>query len=1269
MKTIVILFLSIILYNGYSNCQQISGVLDEIPFDSTFQQPSEKVSSINLTGNFNELVISVGFPDRPTTLDYPIIVNNDIYPVCGVFEDGTLLMDYITSQGGSIPIDEWYGPAFRKYFNTHSGGVYTVNFNFKKPSSGGRFLTSNTMQHYIGLNNSDSNVIFNKKQQILNDIAQVIWEDDNTAFDNIDAIHFTFENIPRNEFHVKYSGTVGFNYTLTGSGGQVYYANKLITIQLNAAPIVHERMHIIGAVSGYPNGFWGFPDRGRDKRRGEDHRNMLWSYDMMYHNGVTPDLHSLYALPPILSHDLAFLGWIKPEEILVVNSQNYAELNSFRLSDINYSLTPDQIGQGFRRIIKVMIKENYNGNLDEYFLIEFHKASEFDKAFTNLDEFQTHGYNNGILIWHIKEIVNMINISYDNLIDLEAAVPYNGWNNNPIPNTLFPRDFNRPLLPVMPVWNGNFSRDFDYLDDDFMKEISPDHWIFTYMPDGGRHIWDLTAPRPFTWYPPEPDLFIRLQSMRSDFFTDEPIKEIITNKMSDITRPSTREWGNLAANRYKASSKTHIAFLNMKRENDYMTLDIKYNYWEGDIEENSTMSGNVTIAHDVYVPAGKTLTINSGTNITFLNGANLIVYGEVNSSASLIIPTNSRLQVHPGAKITFNVGTSLIINGILNAAGYSTNKITFDFQMPAANTSNGIISNGSLTLNHTIIKNAHTAITASGSNVFSVQNSTINNCVYGIDLLNYSQGTTPLIKGNNFSVNETAVSANYGNTIVIQGNTITNSTMGVYLNQTSNGNVLNNTITSNMETQPGVMFSSSYGAIRGNQISGHGNGIALIESSPKVGVNNIHHNRFHGIYSGYGSSADLLAELIRDPCSEVPLIYPVGGFNFIYENGSEAEIRRGDDDGSEIYLNNSSIQASYGCNEIYDDREETQTLPTELLMNGTYGSEEFVIYAEGNYWGENNSLLSSRFGNLLVEYEPFNLYSCPLPELEQYCPIIMHTADGVVLDTLYALKTEGMMDEKSQLFSEAGKAYYTNDQSTAKEKYALIINNYGTEKDAINAYWRFYKLQQESNGSINSFRELINNKKALTNDSVLIWTMNNLLGISLTQIEAYTEAISYYEDNIQTNPESDISLNSQLNIMTLSLLNGISGLGKIATSYGVSNREEYISRRKELLEKKFGKSDNQITGEQIPTEYALFQNYPNPFNPTTTITYQIPKEGLVTLKIYDILGKEVTTLINEEKQAGKYSIDFNASKLSSGVYLYELRSNEYRSTKKLLLMK
>jgi hypothetical protein len=88
-----------------------------------------------------------------------------------------------------------------------------------------------------------------------------------------------------------------------------------------------------------------------------------------------------------------------------------------------------------------------------------------------------------------------------------------------------------------------------------------------------------------------------------------------------------------------------------------------------------------------------------------------------------------------------------------------------------------------------------------------------------------------------------------------------------------------------------------------------------------------------------------------------------------------------------------------------------------------------------------------------------------------------------------------------------------------------------------------------------------------------------------------------------------------------------------------------------------------------PIEYSLSQNYPNPFNPTTTIDYSILKDGLVTLKVYDILGKEVVSLINEVQLAGTQKITFDASNLSSGVYYYQLVSGEFTSTKKLILMK
>jgi hypothetical protein len=87
------------------------------------------------------------------------------------------------------------------------------------------------------------------------------------------------------------------------------------------------------------------------------------------------------------------------------------------------------------------------------------------------------------------------------------------------------------------------------------------------------------------------------------------------------------------------------------------------------------------------------------------------------------------------------------------------------------------------------------------------------------------------------------------------------------------------------------------------------------------------------------------------------------------------------------------------------------------------------------------------------------------------------------------------------------------------------------------------------------------------------------------------------------------------------------------------------------------------------TEYSLEQNYPNPFNPTTTIKYQVPEAGNVTLKIYDTLGREVKTLVNETQSSGVYSVEFNASQLASGIYIYKLQSGDFVSVKKLMLMK
>jgi hypothetical protein len=86
-------------------------------------------------------------------------------------------------------------------------------------------------------------------------------------------------------------------------------------------------------------------------------------------------------------------------------------------------------------------------------------------------------------------------------------------------------------------------------------------------------------------------------------------------------------------------------------------------------------------------------------------------------------------------------------------------------------------------------------------------------------------------------------------------------------------------------------------------------------------------------------------------------------------------------------------------------------------------------------------------------------------------------------------------------------------------------------------------------------------------------------------------------------------------------------------------------------------------------KFGLSQNYPNPFNPVTRIPYSIAENSFVSLKIYDVLGREVKTLVSEKQTAGEYEVLFNASDLNSGVYFYRLTSGNFTETKKLILLK
>ena len=95
----------------------------------------------------------------------------------------------------------------------------------------------------------------------------------------------------------------------------------------------------------------------------------------------------------------------------------------------------------------------------------------------------------------------------------------------------------------------------------------------------------------------------------------------------------------------------------------------------------------------------------------------------------------------------------------------------------------------------------------------------------------------------------------------------------------------------------------------------------------------------------------------------------------------------------------------------------------------------------------------------------------------------------------------------------------------------------------------------------------------------------------------------------------------------------------------------------------------EVRADLTPNNYSLSQNYPNPFNPSTTINYSIAKAGKVVLKFYDLLGKEVNTLVDEDKPSGNYKAIFNARNMPSGIYVYELRTDGFVSRNKMILLK
>ncbi len=693
----------------------------------------------------------------------------------------------------------------------------------------------------------------------------------------------------------------------------------------------------------------------------------------------------------------------------------------------------------------------------------------------------------------------------------------------------------------------------------------------------------------------------------------------------------------------------------------------------GDLLYNETISSNIELHGDLLIEEDVTLTINSDYHC----------YGKIYLKEGSKIAGTGRVYFHDGSQIVVSQNAAKIWG--LN----STDKLELDFtneEVSGISVRNG----GTIELKYCEIKNAYTGVsTFHSSNSITaeyctfdnitdygisvgnnntdldVEHCTFNNCGdYCINILG-SVVNNPYIYDNTFIDSYGAISAvNNNNQVTFLLNSVENSEIGVYGSNVASFAVLYNTFDSDLNSMPGVFFESCGGVIAGNTITGYSNGISLGNSSPYIGSNEITYNLYHGLSIGSGSNPVMAGA------------YFYTGYNTFQNNGNSTT----GTDGSEIYFGyNSNAIMSRGCNSIIDDRCppntecNVQDYPVQLLMNSSGLLIPITVEAEYNYWGNSQYYdLEDRFGNLIVYYEPYYGSPCTYEELTGGESLYLTTSDGRIVDTTQVMATDSLTATEMLSFK-ALKYFLTADYDSAETICNQIVNSNDTLFAKLEAYQMLYQIGKIESKPVSYFTNLYNTFSGLsqsTSDSLLIKLFTQLGSLSLIGKQEYISAIDEFDDVIEQNPNTEEAVFAEIDALTTGLLiENDTTLGKTKAGKYLVKSDEYQDRIKNILKKNFGVKQNVETTESIPKQYQLYQNYPNPFNPVTTIKYDIVKPQNVKVTIFDILGRQVTTLVNTQQQPGTYTITWDASNVASGIYFYQLKTNDYVDTKKMILLK
>lgn len=633
----------------------------------------------------------------------------------------------------------------------------------------------------------------------------------------------------------------------------------------------------------------------------------------------------------------------------------------------------------------------------------------------------------------------------------------------------------------------------------------------------------------------------------------------------------------------------------------------------GNVLANLTISGtdNQGIVHRASTP----MKIGNVPN-TFITSGTLpqdtYWCGEVNLTGSITVPVGKTLYIEPGTIVKFPQNSSLIVQGKLDAR-----MCKFTSQSGTTNSSWGsIILDGSgaagSTIKYATIKYA-TEIKANNTSGITIQYCNVDTTYNGIHFYN-SSGSI---------LNNTVATNSAGHGIIVAGGS----------SATVNDNIV--TKTSTYRSGVGIYFGGgAWGSVAKNDIYGWDWGICAIWGSSPI---------------SYSSESMQRNNRVRN-CNTGFMVYRLSYADFGYPAVAE-----------HYSLNSLS-------NNTYNARVGT-----------SYPEYESRLYAHSNWWGSNppnTSLFQVGYSSQFYYDPPLSLDPWGgIPKIsissnnETNLNKVNQIPDNDINSLIEGieLRLQGKLLDAKNFFISYLANYPENQQA-----YVEFYNCYSkeTSDEIIKFFSSLPEKADKDHKLLLSYLHLKNGdyKKALeVNNSLISGFPNSSLAARAKLNNAYialynenniNEAITYFNEVVRA---KEVLTPVELSIAH----NDIEFYGK---TYNLPTSTLAEFQMYPFSEEELEKEENKES-VGLPDKYELIGNYPNPFNPNTIIKYSLKENGQVILNVYDILGSKVTTLVNKTQQKGTHSVEFNATYLPSGVYVYTLQVNGYFASKKMLLLK